>query len=79
MRGKSHEESRYFHCNSCINEAENVGPMYETLKSAMEDAGYTWETAFDHGCTEAHKGIAKEISFSQGAVFSCTPKPFTRN
>jgi glycosyltransferase involved in cell wall biosynthesis len=49
-----------------FNEADNIRPLYETLKVAMEETAYTWETVFiDDGSTDGTYEALEELH-SQG-------------
>jgi glycosyltransferase involved in cell wall biosynthesis len=49
-----------------FNEAENIKPLYQALKVAMEETTYTWETVFiDDGSTDGTYKALEELH-SQG-------------
>jgi glycosyltransferase involved in cell wall biosynthesis len=45
-----------------FNEAENIGPLYDSIKTALSETGYTWETVFiDDGSTDQTYKALEEL------------------
>src|SRR5215510_12980279 len=45
-----------------FNEADNIVPLYESLRSAMQDTRYTWEVIFvDDGSTDGTYHALEQI------------------
>jgi glycosyltransferase involved in cell wall biosynthesis len=51
------------------NEAENIRPLYETLKAAMEGTAYAWETVFiDDGSTDGTYKALEELHSQEECI-----------
>jgi glycosyltransferase involved in cell wall biosynthesis len=52
-----------------FNEAENIRPMYETLKGAMEDTAYAWEPLSTTVVRKRIRALLKRFHFHKAPSF----------
>jgi glycosyltransferase involved in cell wall biosynthesis len=52
-----------------FNEIDNVQPLYQNLRAAMEPSGYTWEVVFvDDGSTDGSISLLRKLHAGQAGV-----------